>query len=219
MYCWKDRKCAKKWEKRRGHRAEEERETPLEKELKTRFVEEQIRKEPEEIIFEETIQEPAREEEIRQRESRPADARMMRKLQAARRTRYEQKIADWQQLSGEEKPAENVRAFLLDLLPSMRRLEDLLKEILKKGGKRGARAGRRQELAGIVISIYLDRLSMEANEEGRWEHLRTTLQKSGIRIADRVQFYLEWRADEMRQLAPDLDEEKIQTLIRMAAQD
>jgi hypothetical protein len=213
LYCWKDRECAEKWEPEQPQLPDEEPRPAGE------IIEVIVEVEPEREMPPPEREMPPPEREGPKREARPSDARMMRKLQSARRTRYEQKIADWEAFYGEEKPAGNVRAFLLDPLPSTRRLEEILKEILKKTGKRSAKTARQQELAAIILSIYLDRIIMEANEEARWEHLRTTIQKSGIRIEDPAQFYHGWNPDEMRQLAPDLQEEMLQSLIREAAQN
>ncbi len=193
LYCWKDRKCAGEWEEVG----------------------------PMEIVIVETVEvvEVAVEAVEAIFEVRPPDVRLIRKVQADRRGRYEKKISDWQGLTGEERPAETVRAFLLDPLPSMKRLEDTFKEILKRAGKKTARHQLQQELAEIVLAIYLDRICVQADEDERWQHLRKTVGKSGVRIGNVVEFYLEWRSDEMRQLVPGLEVEKIQEFIREASKE
>jgi len=95
----------------------------------------------------------------------------------------------------------------------MKRLEDVLKEVMKGGRKSAEKVRHRLRLAEIILAIYLDRISLQSDEE-RWEHLRVTLEKFQVTIENASAFYNEWRPDEMRQLAPGLDTERIQTVLR-----
>ncbi len=153
-------------------------------------------------------------EETREPGEKAPDARMIRRLQSARRSRYEQRIAQWKEASGDEKLAENAGIFLLDPDPSTKRLEDLLKEIMKGRRKQGAKGVHRQAMAEIVLSIYFDRIGMETGNDEKWEHLGVTLKKFDVRLENAASFYEEWRPEEMRQLAPGVSHEKLESLIR-----
>jgi hypothetical protein len=229
LYCWKDRQCAEKWKKseERGEAfAEEMVELAQELEviieeaiIEAVIVEEAILEEAiiEEAILERRDERPVEEvvlEIVELPEARPLDAKLIRRLQAARRKRYEHSIAEWKQHTGEEALAENAGVFLLDPDPSAKRFESLLKEIMKGVRKNSGKASQRQALAGIVLYIYLDRLSMTPEQEERWDHLRSTVQKARIGIDNSVQFYQLWQPEEMLQLAPDLDTDRIQSLLR-----
>ena len=224
LYCWRDSECAEKWVEPVEVVLIIEEEVIVEEGPRGR--EEVVRAIEEEIV--EELREAVDESRLERAETRPeepvADPRRIRRIQADRKKRYEQKIAEWRELTGEEKPAEVVGALLMDHNPSMKRLEDVLKEVMEGPRKRGAKALHRRRLAEITLSIYLDRISappslsatppsLEAYEE-RWEHLRVTLEKSKVTIENAAAFYTEWRPDEMRQLAAGLDTERIQAVLR-----
>jgi hypothetical protein len=216
LYCWRDSACAQKWAK-----PEPEEQLIIEEEeiiigedviIREEVIVEEPRPELAEATREEPVADPRREMAEARKEP-VADPRRIRRIQADRRKSYEQKRADWRELTSEEKPAEVVSALLLDPNPSAKRLEDVLKEVMKGGRKRGAKATHRQRLAEIALSIYLDRISIGPAEE-RWEHLRTTLEKFRVVIENASAFYMEWQPDEMRQLAPGLDSERIRAVLR-----
>jgi hypothetical protein len=165
---------------------------------------------------EETLEqgETPRREEMREPLERASDARTIRRLQSGRRSRYEQRIAEWKEASGEEKLAENAGVFLLDPNPSAKRLEGLFKEIMKGVRRTTAKGRQRQALAEIVLSIYLDRISMETDNDERWEHLRETVKKLDIRLEDASSFYEQWQPEEMRRLAPRLPADRIESLMK-----
>ena len=98
--------------------------------------------------------------------------------------------------------------------PSMKRLEVLLKELIKADGKRKMKGHQVQALASIVLSFYLDKLSRDPEDENKWEHLQSTLLDLGLRIGSAEAYYTEWRPEEVRQIVSRLDEDKILSLLR-----
>ena len=142
------------------------------------------------------------------------DERQIRRLIAARLNRYQKKIEDWQSGSGEQVLAGKAAAFMKDPEPSMKRLEVLLKELIKAEGKRKTKGHQVQALASIVLSFYLDKLSRDPEDENKWEHLQSTLLDLGLRIGSAEAYYTEWRPEEVRQIVSRLDEDKILSLLR-----
>jgi hypothetical protein len=202
LYCWTERPCAEKWE----HVEEPSVTTVVE------IVEWPVAREEEAAVA--LAVEPVEPRPEARTEARPPDLKLVRRIQALRRSRYERRIGEWLQTSGEEALAENAGRFLLDPDPSKKRFQDLLKEIMKGARKGSAKSRQREELAAIVLSIYLDRIIMAEEQEERWQQLRPSLEKVRGFIGDAVAFYAEWLPEEMIEVAPAMDIDKLQALLR-----